>query len=152
LFVFTFISSCQKKANCGCILIYKSAWNLHSTRICQFPRFTVLDCLISFNYFADCSKPSSSDEIDLGVLASRYLLSLFFQHLSASEDELFVQASFQHTTWSVGPVACGVAKKQGFLNGGDVLRLFHGHMDDCLTTPSNEDKQLPVRYMRLCMA
>lgn len=26
----------------------------------------------------------------------------------------------------------------GFLIGGDVLRLLHGHMDECLTVPSGE--------------
>lgn len=27
---------------------------------------------------------------------------------------------------------------QGYLIGGDVLRLLHGHMDECLTVPSGE--------------
>lgn len=35
----------------------------------------------------------------------------------------------------VSPCALSSA---GFLIGGDVLRLLHGHMDECLTVPSGE--------------
>jgi len=66
---------------------------------------------------------------------------LFFvvQHVSI-DDGLTVQASFQQTMWNVGPVSSGGAKAQGYLTGSDVLRMFHGHMDDCLTVPPTEGK------------
>ena len=34
--------------------------------------------------------------------------------------------------------ADGSSSPAGFLIGGDVLRLLHGHMDECLTVPSGE--------------
>ena len=74
------------------------------------------------------------------------LFMLFVQqHLSTSGDELSVEASFQQTMWTVGPVAGGGGKTQGYLTGGDAVRLFHGHMDDCLTIAPTEDKEAVMR-------
>nr|CAB3265843.1 ryanodine receptor 3 [Phallusia mammillata] len=78
------------------------------------------------------------DVILISISSERYL------HFSPS-DKGSVQASFQQTMWNVGPVACGGAKAQGYLTGGDSLRMFHGHMDDCLAVPSSEDKMHLLR-------
>lgn len=49
-----------------------------------------------------------------------------------------MDAAFQQTLWSVAPISSGSEAAQGYLIGGDVLRLLHGHMDECLTVPSGE--------------
>ncbi|KAL8185844.1 UNVERIFIED_CONTAM: Ryanodine receptor 2 [Gekko kuhli] len=59
-------------------------------------------------------------------------------HLSYGNDSLRVDAAFQQTLWSVAPISSGSEVAQGYLIGGDVLRLLHGHMDECLTVPSGE--------------
>nr|KAG5704413.1 hypothetical protein BaRGS_024268 [Batillaria attramentaria] len=48
-----------------------------------------------------------------------------------------VIASFQQTLWTVVPICSGAVrvKTLGYVFGGDVLRLFHGHMDECLALP-----------------
>ncbi|XP_076818158.1 ryanodine receptor 2-like isoform X3 [Clavelina lepadiformis] len=79
------------------------------------------------------------DLILISISSERYL------HLSTSGDELSVEASFQQTMWTVGPVAGGGGKTQGYLTGGDAVRLFHGHMDDCLTIAPTEDKEAVMR-------
>uniref|UniRef100_A0A4W6FCW0 Ryanodine receptor 2 n=1 Tax=Lates calcarifer TaxID=8187 RepID=A0A4W6FCW0_LATCA len=66
------------------------------------------------------------DLILVSVSSERYL------HLSYGNGSLHVDAAFQQTLWSVAPIC------SGFLIGGDVLRLLHGHMDECLTVPSGE--------------
>ncbi|RXM31020.1 hypothetical protein EOD39_7372, partial [Acipenser ruthenus] len=64
--------------------------------------------------------------------------SFFLQHLSYGNGSLHVDAAFQQTLWSVAPICSGSEVAQGYLIGGDVLRLLHGHMDECLTVPSGE--------------
>eukprot|EP00064_Thunnus_orientalis_P011413 superscaffoldBa00001648_g11444 len=59
-------------------------------------------------------------------------------HLSYGNGSLHVDAAFQQTLWSVAPICSGSEVAQGFLIGGDVLRLLLGHMDECLTVPSGE--------------
>ncbi|NWY06141.1 RYR2 protein, partial [Nothoprocta ornata] len=59
-------------------------------------------------------------------------------HLSYGNGSLHVDAAFQQTLWSVAPISSGSEVAQGYLIGGDVLRLLHGHMDECLTVPSGE--------------
>ncbi|CAF4303769.1 unnamed protein product, partial [Rotaria magnacalcarata] len=46
-------------------------------------------------------------------------------------------ASFRQQVWSLVPISSGVArvKNPGFVIGGDVIRLMHGNMDHCITTP-----------------
>jgi ryanodine receptor 2 len=48
-----------------------------------------------------------------------------------------VNASFRQQVWSLVPISSGVArvKNPGFVLGGDVVRLMHGNMDHCITTP-----------------
>uniref|UniRef100_A0A672VF86 Ryanodine receptor 2 n=1 Tax=Strigops habroptila TaxID=2489341 RepID=A0A672VF86_STRHB len=68
------------------------------------------------------------DLILVSVSSERYL------HLSYGNGSLHVDAAFQQTLWSVAPISSGSEAAQG----GDVLRLLHGHMDECLTVPSGE--------------
>ncbi|XP_078504129.1 ryanodine receptor 2 [Lissotriton helveticus] len=72
------------------------------------------------------------DLILVSVSSERYL------HLSYGNSSLQVDAAFQQTLWSVAPISSGSEVAQGYLIGGDVLRLLHGHMDECLTVPSGE--------------
>ncbi|XP_034148455.1 ryanodine receptor 2 isoform X4 [Esox lucius] len=72
------------------------------------------------------------DLILVSVSSERYL------HLSYGNGSLHVDAAFQQTLWSVATVCSGSEVAQGFMIGGDVLRLLHGHMDECLTVPSGE--------------
>uniref|UniRef100_A0A3P8ULT3 MIR domain-containing protein n=1 Tax=Cynoglossus semilaevis TaxID=244447 RepID=A0A3P8ULT3_CYNSE len=72
------------------------------------------------------------DLILVSISSERYL------HLSYGNGSLHVDAAFQQTLWSVAPICSGSEVAQGFLIGGDVLRLLHGHMDECLTVPSGE--------------
>lgn len=84
-----------------------------------------------------------------------------FQHLSYASGDLMVDASFMQTLWTMTPVMSGCELAEGrpctlktqllfiglftfhqssifplgFLSGGYVLRLFHGHMDECLAIP-----------------
>ncbi|CAN0250954.1 unnamed protein product [Lampetra fluviatilis] len=83
------------------------------------------------------------DLILVSVSSERYL------HLSYATGGLNVDASFQQTLWNVAPTSSGSEIAQGFLIGGDVLRLFHGHMDECLTVPSAdlpEEQRRSVHY------
>ncbi|XP_047465590.1 ryanodine receptor 2 isoform X3 [Mugil cephalus] len=83
------------------------------------------------------------DLILVSVSSERYL------HLSYGNGSLHVDAAFQQTLWSVAPICSGSEVAQGFLIGGDVLRLLHGHMDECLTVPSGEhgdDQRRTVHY------
>uniref|UniRef100_A0A4W3IRR6 Ryanodine receptor 2 n=1 Tax=Callorhinchus milii TaxID=7868 RepID=A0A4W3IRR6_CALMI len=72
------------------------------------------------------------DLILVSISSERYL------HLSYGSSSLQVDAAFQQTLWSVAPICSGSEVAQGYLKGGDVLRLLHGHMDECLTVPSGE--------------
>ncbi|XP_043914983.1 ryanodine receptor 2 [Protopterus annectens] len=72
------------------------------------------------------------DLILVSVSSERYL------HISYGNGSLHVDAAFQQTLWSVAPICSGSEVAQGYLIGGDVLRLLHGHMDECLTVPSGE--------------
>ncbi|CAH1792822.1 unnamed protein product, partial [Owenia fusiformis] len=61
------------------------------------------------------------DLILVSVASERYL------HIGSGAS---VIASFQQTLWTVQPVCSGAIrmKSLGYVFGGDVLRLFHGHM------------------------
>uniref|UniRef100_A0A8C7UMM4 Skeletal muscle ryanodine receptor n=1 Tax=Oncorhynchus mykiss TaxID=8022 RepID=A0A8C7UMM4_ONCMY len=72
------------------------------------------------------------DLILVSVSSERYL------HLSYASGELMVDASFMQTLWTMNPVMSGCELAEGFLTGGYVLRLFHGHMDECLAIPAAE--------------
>lgn len=68
------------------------------------------------------------DLILVSVSSERYL------HIGSGGS---VIASFQQTLWTVVPICSGAVrvKTLGYVFGGDVLRLFHGHMDECLALP-----------------
>ncbi|KAM9612984.1 ryanodine receptor 2 [Trichechus inunguis] len=83
------------------------------------------------------------DLILVSVSSERYL------HLSYGNGSLHVDAAFQQTLWSVAPISSGSEAAQGYLIGGDVLRLLHGHMDECLTVPAGdhgEEQRRNVHY------
>ncbi|KAI1893681.1 hypothetical protein AGOR_G00126200 [Albula goreensis] len=72
------------------------------------------------------------DLILVSVSSERYL------HLSHASGDLMVDASFMQTLWNMNPVCSGCELAEGYLTGGHVLRLFHGHMDECLAISSSD--------------
>ena len=60
-------------------------------------------------------------------------------------ENYLAHASFQRSLWMIGPIQSEV--KQGFVCGGDVLRLFHGrNSDDCLCNLDVMDVNIdPIR-------
>ncbi|CAM4882414.1 unnamed protein product [Rotaria socialis] len=80
----------------------------------------------------------NDDVILVSVFSERYLHA----YMSSSERGR-VNASFRQQVWSLVPISSGVArvKNPGFVIGGDVLRLTHGNMDHCITTPPPSDSQ-----------
>ncbi|XP_062257090.1 ryanodine receptor 2 [Platichthys flesus] len=91
------------------------------------------------------------DLILVNVSSERYLHMSFgtaFDNRSLS-DSLIVDAAFQQTLWSVAPICSGGGVAQGYLKGGDTLRLLHSHSDACLTVPSTgqgEELQRMMHY------
>uniref|UniRef100_A0A3Q3MUI7 Ryanodine receptor 2b (cardiac) n=1 Tax=Mastacembelus armatus TaxID=205130 RepID=A0A3Q3MUI7_9TELE len=82
------------------------------------------------------------DLILVNVSSERYLVSCL-------TDSLTVNAAFQQTLWSVAPICSGGEVAQGYLKGGDTLRLLHRHSDACLTIPSTgsgEEQQRIMHY------
>ncbi|XP_067466542.1 ryanodine receptor 2 isoform X2 [Thunnus thynnus] len=89
------------------------------------------------------------DLILVNVSSERYLhlsSGAVFDNKSLS-DSLIVNAAFQQTLWSVAPICSGGGVAQGFLKGGDTLRLLHSHSDACLTIPSTEQGEELQRIM-----
>ncbi|XP_071656899.1 ryanodine receptor 1 isoform X4 [Patagioenas fasciata] len=81
------------------------------------------------------------DLILVSVSSERYL------HLSTASGELQADASFMQTLWNMNPVCSG--GEEGYVTGGHVMRLFHGHMDECLTTSApeqGEERSSVVNY------
>ncbi|XP_053136342.1 ryanodine receptor 3 isoform X7 [Hemicordylus capensis] len=76
------------------------------------------------------------DLILVSLSSERYL------HLSVSYGNIQVDASFMQTLWNVHPTCSGSSIEEGYLLGGHVLRLFHGH-DECLTIPSTDQNDSP---------
>ncbi|XP_076155871.1 ryanodine receptor 3 [Alosa pseudoharengus] len=82
------------------------------------------------------------DLILVSVSSERYL------HLSISNGNIQVDASFMQTLWNVHPTCSGSNVEEGYLLGGHVMRLFHGH-DEVLTIPASdqsEEQQRIVNY------
>ncbi|XP_031429541.1 ryanodine receptor 1b isoform X8 [Clupea harengus] len=75
------------------------------------------------------------DLILVSVSSERYL------HLSVASGDLMVDASFMQTLWNMNPVCSGCELGEGFATGGQVLRLFHGHMDECLAIPPPDQRE-----------
>ncbi|KAM9589282.1 ryanodine receptor 1-like [Morphnus guianensis] len=80
------------------------------------------------------------DLILLSVSSERYL------HLSTASGELQADTSFMQTLWNMNPICSG--SEEGYAMGGHIMRLFHGHMDECLTTSALEqgEKRSMVNY------
>uniref|UniRef100_A0A3P8SE98 Ryanodine receptor 3 n=1 Tax=Amphiprion percula TaxID=161767 RepID=A0A3P8SE98_AMPPE len=82
------------------------------------------------------------DLILVSVSTERYL------HLSISNGNIQVDASFMQTLWNVQPTCSSSNMAVGYLIGGHVLRLCHGH-DESLTIPGadkSEEEQRIVNY------
>ncbi|XP_066532570.1 ryanodine receptor 3 [Hoplias malabaricus] len=82
------------------------------------------------------------DLILVSVSSERYL------HLSMSNGNIQVDASFMQTLWNVQPTCSGSNVAVGYLLGGHVIRLFHGH-DESMTIPGSdqtEEQQRVVNY------
>ncbi|KAM6461143.1 ryanodine receptor 3 [Liasis olivaceus] len=80
------------------------------------------------------------DLILVSVSSERYL------HLSVAYGNIQVDASFMQTLWNVHPTCSGSSIEEGYLLGGHVLRLFHGH-DECLTIASTEQNDSPHKRL-----
>uniref|UniRef100_A0AAZ3SMM1 Ryanodine receptor 3 n=1 Tax=Oncorhynchus tshawytscha TaxID=74940 RepID=A0AAZ3SMM1_ONCTS len=85
------------------------------------------------------------DLILVSVSTERYL------HLSISNGSFQVDASFMQTLWNVQPTRSGSNVAVGFLCGGHVMRLCHGH-DESLTIPGSEASEMEQRYSRLLVS
>uniref|UniRef100_H3CF57 Ryanodine receptor 3 n=1 Tax=Tetraodon nigroviridis TaxID=99883 RepID=H3CF57_TETNG len=82
------------------------------------------------------------DLILVSVSTERYL------HLSISNSSTQVDASFMQTLWNIQPTCSSGNMAVGYLIGGHVMRLCHGH-DESLTIPgaeSSEEMQRIVNY------
>ncbi|KAI3389454.1 hypothetical protein SNEBB_011471 [Seison nebaliae] len=81
------------------------------------------------------------DVILVSVSSERYL------HIySSSDSSLFhVNASFHQTLWTMLPISSGTIRTRfsGYSFGGEIVRLFHGSMDECLTIPAAGSSDLP---------
>ncbi|KAK6297768.1 hypothetical protein J4Q44_G00323510 [Coregonus suidteri] len=80
------------------------------------------------------------DLILVSVSTERYL------HLSISNDSFQVDASFMQTLWNVQPTCSGSNVAVGFLCGGHVMHLCHGH-DESLTIPGSEASEMEQRIV-----
>ncbi|XP_054910408.1 ryanodine receptor 3 isoform X2 [Poeciliopsis prolifica] len=82
------------------------------------------------------------DLILVSVSTERYL------HLSNCNGNIQVDASFMQTLWNVQPTCSSGNMAVGYLIGGHVMRLCHGH-DESLTIPGadkSEEEQRIVNY------
>uniref|UniRef100_A0A8C7G4F1 Ryanodine receptor 3 n=1 Tax=Oncorhynchus kisutch TaxID=8019 RepID=A0A8C7G4F1_ONCKI len=80
------------------------------------------------------------DLILVSVSTERYL------HLSISSGSFQVDASFMQTLWNVQPTCSGSNVAVGFLCGGHVMHLCHGH-DESLTIPGSEASEMEQRIV-----
>ncbi|KAM6969596.1 LOW QUALITY PROTEIN: ryanodine receptor 3 [Tautogolabrus adspersus] len=82
------------------------------------------------------------DLILVSLSSERYL------HLSISNGNIQVDASFMQTLWNVHPICSGSNIEEGYLLGGHVMRLFHGH-DEVVAIPGSDqsaEQQRIVNY------
>jgi ryanodine receptor 2 len=80
------------------------------------------------------------DIILVSVATERYL------HIYLIENTIHrVNASFQQTLWTLLPVTSGQVrmKNTGYVYGGEVLRMFHGNIDQCFTLPQSGVSEYP---------
>uniref|UniRef100_A0A671WZV5 Ryanodine receptor 3 n=1 Tax=Sparus aurata TaxID=8175 RepID=A0A671WZV5_SPAAU len=74
------------------------------------------------------------DLILVSLSSERYL------HLSISNGNIQVDASFMQTLWNVHPICSGSNIEEGYLLGGHVMRLFHGH-DEVVAIPGSDQSE-----------
>ncbi|XP_063078860.1 ryanodine receptor 3-like isoform X3 [Engraulis encrasicolus] len=82
------------------------------------------------------------DLILVSVASERYL------HMSMANGNVAVDASFMQTLWNVQPTCSGSNVAVGYVQGGHVMRLFHGH-DESMTIPGADrppDEQRIINY------
>uniref|UniRef100_A0A3B5LUF7 Uncharacterized protein n=1 Tax=Xiphophorus couchianus TaxID=32473 RepID=A0A3B5LUF7_9TELE len=79
------------------------------------------------------------DLILVSVSSERYL------HLSISNGNIQVDASFMQTLWNVHPICSGSNIEEGYLLGGHVMRLFHGH-DEVVSIPGSDQSEEQQRF------
>ena len=80
------------------------------------------------------------DIILVSVATERYL------HIYLVDNAIHrVNASFQQTLWTLLPISAGGVrlKSTGYVYGGEVLRLFHGNIDQCFTLPQSGVSEYP---------
>ncbi|XP_034756953.1 ryanodine receptor 3 isoform X5 [Etheostoma cragini] len=80
------------------------------------------------------------DLILVSVSTERYL------HLSVSNGNINVDASFMQTLWNVQPTCSSGNVAVGYLTGGHVMRLCHGH-DESLSIPGADKSQEEQRIV-----
>uniref|UniRef100_A0A3P9I4J1 Ryanodine receptor 2b (cardiac) n=1 Tax=Oryzias latipes TaxID=8090 RepID=A0A3P9I4J1_ORYLA len=101
---------------------------------------------------SDGEKVRVGDDLILVSVASERYLHLIFGTVCDNKslsDSLIVNAAFHQTLWSVAPICAGGAVAQGYLKGGETLRLLHSHSDACLTVPyteQGEELQRIIQY------
>ncbi|KAL0964499.1 hypothetical protein UPYG_G00324660 [Umbra pygmaea] len=86
-------------------------------------------------------KVRAGDDLILVNVSSERYLHLSYGNVTDNKSEvcsLIVDAAFQQTLWSVAPVCSGSGAAEGYLKGGDTLRLLRGHTDECLTISSTD--------------
>uniref|UniRef100_A0A3Q3GQL7 Ryanodine receptor 3 n=1 Tax=Labrus bergylta TaxID=56723 RepID=A0A3Q3GQL7_9LABR len=79
------------------------------------------------------------DLILVSLSSERYL------HLSISNGNIQVDASFMQTLWNVHPICSGSNIEEGYLLGGHVMRLFHGH-DEVVAIPGSDQSAEQQRF------
>ncbi|XP_029031557.1 ryanodine receptor 2 isoform X4 [Betta splendens] len=90
------------------------------------------------------------DDLILVNVSSERYLHLSFGAVTDNRslsDKVIVNAAFQQTLWSVAPICSRGGVAQGYLKGGDTLRILHSHSDACLTIPSTEQGEDLQRIM-----
>ncbi|XP_054654360.1 ryanodine receptor 2 isoform X4 [Dunckerocampus dactyliophorus] len=96
-------------------------------------------------------KVRAGDDLILVNVSSERYLHLSFAVASDNRclsDSLIVDAAFRQSLWSVAPICSASGLAQGYLRGGDTLRLLHSHSDACLTIPSAEQDEDLQRIMQ----
>ncbi|XP_072293061.1 ryanodine receptor 2 [Eucyclogobius newberryi] len=99
---------------------------------------------------SDGEKVRVGDDVILVNISSERYLHLSTGAVSDNKyDNIVVSVAFQQSLWRLAPICSGGGVAQGFLRGGDTLRLLHSHSDACLTVSSGElgqDFQRELHY------
>ncbi|KAI0981290.1 hypothetical protein GJ496_001978 [Pomphorhynchus laevis] len=84
----------------------------------------------------------NDDIILVSVFSERYLHAYM-----SSGDKGHVNASFRQQIWSIVPIINGLTlmKNHGYVFGGDIVRLFHANMDQCVSCFSSDASESGIR-------